>query len=98
MSQLAKWSVTYFLGPVYRALVTYGTFYVPITPYLYPSGRTAGLGRQQRQPGHDYADPIAGYAGPVDGHPETVRPDVPLSAFERDAARQLGLVHEFERP
>ncbi|MCM2423285.1 MULTISPECIES: DUF6059 family protein [Streptomyces] len=91
MSQLAKWSVTYFLGPVYRALVTYGTFYVPITPYLYPSGRTAGLGRQQQR------QPVPSFGGPVAGHPEALRPDVPLSSFEREAARQLGLVHGFER-
>ncbi|MDJ0341799.1 hypothetical protein QMK19_12345 [Streptomyces sp. H10-C2] len=90
MSQLAKWSVTYFLGPVYRALVTYGTFYVPITPYLYPSGRTAGLGRPK-------SSPVQQYAGPAAGHPEALRPDVPLSSFEREAARQLGLVHGFER-
>lgn len=91
MSQLAKWSVTYFLGPVYRALVTYGTFYVPITPYLYPSGRTAGLGQKPQRP------PVPTYEGPVAGHPEALRPDIPLSSFEREAARQLGLVHGFER-
>jgi hypothetical protein len=90
MSQLAKWSVTYFLGPLYRALVTYGSFYVPITPYLYPSGRTAGAGRQQPRP-------VPGFGGPVAGHPEALRPDVPLTSFEREAARQLGLVHGFER-
>ncbi|MCZ4119584.1 DUF6059 family protein [Streptomyces sp. H39-S7] len=90
MSQFAKWSVTYFLGPVYRALVTYGSFYVPITPYLYPSGRTAGLGRRQQRT-------VPTFGGPVAGHPEALRPDVPLTSFEREAARQLGLVHGFER-
>ncbi|MFE0350359.1 DUF6059 family protein [Streptomyces griseoluteus] len=34
-------------------------------------------------------------AGPLPGHPERMRPDIPLSAVERDIARELAKLCEW---
>jgi hypothetical protein len=43
-------------------------------------------------PPGDGQEPLA---GPLPGHPERMRPDIPLSAVERDIARELAKLCEW---
>ncbi|WP_062650780.1 DUF6059 family protein [Streptomyces maremycinicus] len=80
--------------PVWRSLKAYGLMCLGLVGYdeVPGPGRTpedasrARGGAQRPAAGHG---PLPACAGPPQGHPERLRPDMPLTATERALARQL---------
>ncbi|MFF7755567.1 DUF6059 family protein [Streptomyces sp. NPDC007971] len=81
----------YFLRPLWRCLMTYGSLHVaPVPPdpfdfsiieqFVYFTTSWPAPVRYAQHPPARLAGPLA---GPLAGHPERVRPDVPLTERER---------------
>ncbi|MFF2789749.1 DUF6059 family protein [Streptomyces sp. NPDC058049] len=80
-----RWCGRAFRGcwyAVLRCLVAYGSFYL-VVPEAW--GAVAGLTRGRGSCEVLRSTPC----GPSGGHPERLRPDLPLSAVERELARAL---------
>ncbi|CAL9573210.1 DUF6059 family protein [Streptomyces sp. enrichment culture] len=77
---LPRWTVD-VVTAVYRALVVFGTFWVPL-----PEDELRRLLDE-----HTGTAPHGGLTGPGPGHPERLRQDVPLTSLELRLRWELDL-------